>query len=50
MAAFFFWSGHMQHELPDLPDMQRASLGITEALAYWSEMMNSPDSWSEMRL
>lgn len=33
----------MRRELPDLPDMQRAGLGITEALAYWSDMMNSPD-------
>ena len=33
----------MQRKIPDLPDLQRAGMGITEALAYWNAMMNAPD-------
>jgi hypothetical protein len=27
---------------PDLPDMLAMGMGLTEALALWNEMMNSP--------
>jgi len=27
---------------PDLPDMMARGMGLTEALAFWNEMMNSP--------
>jgi hypothetical protein len=46
----------MQHltvgNLPDLPDMMAVGMGLTEALAFWSRMMNSPerdntDWWQE---
>lgn len=40
--------------LPDLPDMMAAGMGLTQALAFWSRMMNSPareqtDWWAEIR-
>ena len=40
--------------LPDLPDMAAEGIGITDGLAFWSEMMNSPDRspqywWDEMK-
>jgi hypothetical protein len=40
--------------LPDLPDMMAAGMGLTEALAFWNLMMNSPyrdsaDWWHNMR-
>jgi hypothetical protein len=40
--------------LPDLPDMMAAGMGLTEALAFWSRMMNShehdsADWWHKMR-
>jgi hypothetical protein len=28
--------------LPDLPDMQAAGMGLTEALAFWGKMVNTP--------
>jgi hypothetical protein len=28
--------------LPDLPDIQAAGMGLTEALAWWSNMKNKP--------
>ena len=35
--------------LPDLPDMMEAGMSLTEALAFWSRMMNSstrnPEFW-----
>jgi hypothetical protein len=38
---------------PDLPDMMAAGMGLTEALAFWSRMMNSADrdsvGWKKMR-
>lgn len=30
-------------KLPDLPDIMDAGLGLTEALAWWSFMMNQRD-------
>lgn len=41
-------------KLPDLPDMMAAGMGLTEALAFWNLMMNSPyrgstDWWHKMR-
>jgi hypothetical protein len=41
-------------KLPDLPDMMGAGMGLTEALAFWNLMMNSPDRdiadwWQKMR-
>jgi len=40
--------------LPDLNEMLAAGIGITEALAFWNEMMNSSSQepgfwWAEMR-
>jgi hypothetical protein len=29
-------------KLPDLPDMVNAGMGLTEALAFWNYMMNTP--------
>lgn len=43
-----------QKRLPDLPDMIAVGIGLSEALAFWNRMMNSPqrektDWWAEMR-
>jgi len=40
--------------LPDLPDMIDCGLGLTEALAFWSRMMNQPqvparEWWEKLR-
>lgn len=40
---------------PDLPDIMAAGLGLTEALAWWSHMMNTPGRspdfwWQELRI
>jgi hypothetical protein len=41
-----------QRRKPDLRDMEAAGMGLTESLAFWNEMMNSPDRpidwWDEM--
>lgn len=44
----------MKINIPDLPDMLEAGMGLTQALAFWSRMMNAPDRgerdwWREMR-
>jgi hypothetical protein len=41
--------------LPDLPDMLAMGMGLTDALAFWSEMMNSPKKpanhwWEQIRI
>ncbi len=36
-----------QKPLPDLPDMMKAGMGLTEALAFWNKMMNAPGNSSE---
>jgi len=41
--------------LPDLPDMLAMGMGITQALAFWNEMMNSPLKpisywWDQIRI
>ena len=41
--------------LPDLPDMMAMGMGLTEALAFWNEMMNSPQKptsfwWDQIRV
>lgn len=41
--------------LPDLPDMMALGMGLTEALAFWSEMKNSPQRpvsywWDQIRV
>jgi hypothetical protein len=33
----------MKEKLPDLSDIMASGMGLTEALAFWNEMMNSPD-------
>jgi hypothetical protein len=40
--------------LPNLSEMLAAGIGITDALAFWNEMMNSPPQepgfwWAEMK-
>jgi hypothetical protein len=40
--------------LPDLPDIQAAGMGLTEALAWWSRMKNTPGHpaaywWQKLR-
>jgi hypothetical protein len=32
--------GTVMNKLQDLPDMTGAGMGLTEALAFWNEMMN----------
>jgi hypothetical protein len=32
-----------KQRLPDLPDMMKVGMGLTEALAFWNQMMNAPD-------
>jgi hypothetical protein len=41
--------------LPDLPDMMAMGMGLTEALAFWNEMMNSRQKsvsywWDQIRV
>ena len=31
-----------EERLPDLPDIMAAGYGLTDALAWWSRMMNTP--------
>jgi hypothetical protein len=45
----------MKDELPDLPDIREAGLGVTAALAWWSKMVNTPHLppsywWDQLRL
>ena len=40
--------------LPDLPDMMHSGIGLTEALAFWNQMMNSSNRtpeywWAQLR-
>ena len=40
--------------LPDLPDMMHSGMGLTEALAFWNQMMNSSNRtpeywWAQLR-
>jgi hypothetical protein len=41
-----------QMPLPDLPDMMKAGMGLTEALAFWNKMMNThkhtPEFWWDL--
>jgi hypothetical protein len=39
----------MQDKLPDLPDMMPLRMGLTDSLALWNEMMNSPGRPSRRR-
>jgi hypothetical protein len=44
----------MDERLPDLPDIMAAGLGLSDALAWWSAMMNTPgrpcsEWWAELR-
>jgi hypothetical protein len=50
--------GHSENQnrpLPELPNMLAMGMGITEALAFWNEMMNSPQMpasywWDQIRV